>query len=64
MICEQCKNEGKTSTIHEPMGGSTTLMAFSPGYYDEQGKYHATKNPNKTTYDYRCSNGHSWSETV
>lgn len=46
-----------------PIEGVTTLLAYNPGYWDEDGKYVANKNPNATTYTYTCSNGHTWSET-
>lgn len=60
IICEKCKNEGLKSTIQAPMYGTTTLLAYSPGYYDEDGIYHPNKNPNRTTYTYTCSNGHTF----
>jgi hypothetical protein len=63
-FCEQCQREGKTSTIYVPQTGYTTLMAPAPAYYDEQGVYHQPKDPNYTTYEYSCSNGHTWKETV
>lgn len=59
MICEQCKAEGKTSTVIEGMN-STTAAGYTP-YYDEGGKYHY-HNPNVTIYAYRCSNGHEFSK--
>lgn len=60
--CEECLKTGKTSVVYEPQFRTTTAMAISPGYYDEQGQYHPPYNPNKTTYEWRCSNGHRWNE--
>lgn len=62
-ICVACQKEDKKSTIMAPMYGTTTLIAHSPGYHDEEGIYHSNINPNTTTYEYTCSNGHSWSES-
>lgn len=58
--CEECLKENKTYSVQEPQYGTTTLMGISPAYWDEEGKYHESYNPNTTTYEYRCSNGHSW----
>ena len=63
LICEQCQKRGLKSTISSPMYGTTTLMAYTPGYYDENGEYHSNKNPNITTYEYTCSNGHRFIKT-
>lgn len=60
MICEMCKEAGDKSTV-TPGGSSTTLMYCSP-YYDEDGNYHH-HDSNKTKTFYKCSKGHSWSET-
>ena len=62
-ICEECEREGKKYSVKEPSCGMTTLMGISPGYWDEEGEYHPSHNPNTTTFTYRCSNGHSWTET-
>ena len=62
--CETCIAEGKISTVTRPQYGSTTLMAISPGYYDEIGIFHEPYNPNRTTYEWCCSQGHKWIEIV
>lgn len=62
-ICEQCEKEGKKYTVQQPMYGMTTLLAYTPGYWDEEGNYIQNNNPNTTTYNYECSNGHSWSKS-
>jgi len=62
MKCEQCVKEGKRSTI-TPGVSSTTLMGYTPWYYDEDGNLQTNPNPNKTTTELHCSNGHSWSVT-
>lgn len=61
MICKQCKEQGRTSTV-VPLGGFTTLMGWHP-YYDESGVYHS-HDPNRHESSYRCSNGHNWAEEV
>lgn len=58
--CEKCEGEGKKYSVSDPQLGVTTLMGISPGYWDEDGKYHEPYNPNTTTYTYTCSNGHTW----
>lgn len=63
-FCKQCVKEGKKSTIYIPQYGISTLMSISPAYYDEDGNYHFIEDPNITTYNYSCSNGHSWVETI
>lgn len=57
MRCEKCIEQGLKSTIII-FPGSTTLMWSTP-YYDEKGRLH-DHNPNWSTTDYRCSNGHEW----
>ena len=59
MKCPECQAEGIRSCVN--VGRSmTTLMGWSP-YYDEDGNYHSD-NPNITTTEYSCSNGHKWTE--
>lgn len=60
MKCPTCIAEGKTSTVTRGARRST-LMA-SVEFWDENGMHHPRHNPNTVTTDYRCSNGHSWSE--
>lgn len=61
-ICEKCVQKGKKYSVTEPLGGFTTLMGISPGYWNEEGEYIPPYNPNYTTYTYNCSNGHSWNK--
>lgn len=61
--CEKCIAEGKKYTVYVPMCGTTTLLAYIPAYWDEDGNYIQNKNPNTTTYTYTCSNGHTFSES-
>jgi hypothetical protein len=61
-ICKICEKENKKYSVVEPMGGTTTLMSIQSGYWDGEGKYFPPYNPNRTTYSYRCSNGHQWEE--
>ena len=58
--CKECEKEGKKYSVVQPLYGTTTLMGSSPGYWDEDGKYHESINPNYTTYTYTCSNGHTF----
>ena len=61
MKCPECVKEGKKSKVF--IGTSTrTLMYWQP-HYDEDGVLHSN-DPNKTTTDYSCSNGHKWSVTT
>lgn len=62
-ICKECEKEGLKYTVQQPIGGVTTLMAWTQGYWNEDGNYIAHTDPNRTTYSYNCSNGHNWSET-
>lgn len=57
MICPICKREGKKSKVYIRCQ-TTTCMAY-PAYYDEDGKY-IRDDPNTTTINYHCSNGHSF----
>lgn len=58
MKCPVCIKEGTTSTV-QSLGGTRTLMGWT-SYYDEEGNPH-DHDPNATSSDYRCSNGHGWS---
>ncbi len=60
MKCEECIKEEKKSTVYVPQYGTTTLMCSAPDYYDEEGKFHEGHNPNTTTTEWSCSNGHTW----
>lgn len=57
--CPYCAEEGRTSTVGDN-GHSTTLLGFTPGYWDEQGIYHKTKDPNRKRQYFHCSNDHRW----
>ncbi len=61
MICEQCQQDGKTSTIQVGISGST--LVWCPPFYDEQGIYHI-HDSNTITTQYKCSNGHNWAEST
>lgn len=56
--CVKCVEEGATSRVYAPMGGTTTLMGFS-AYYDEQGVFHS-HDPNWRGEEWSCSRGHRW----
>ena len=61
MKCPRCVEGNKRSFVYVGMS-LTTLMATHT-YYDEDGKLHYD-NPNKTTTNYSCSEGHKWQETI
>ena len=61
MKCPECQRQGLTSRVYPGMSCTTLMCDMS--YYDENGDFHA-HNPNKTTTDYRCSNGHTWTEVT
>jgi hypothetical protein len=60
--CKQCDKKGKKYSVYQGMS-TTTLMAWGNPYWNEDGDYIIPPNPNTTTTQYRCSNGHNWSET-
>ena len=57
--CPECVELGKRSTVH-PGASTTTLMNYTPGYYDEDGEWVEMPDPNRVTTEYSCSNGHKW----
>lgn len=60
MKCPECVKEGARSTMTPGGFSTTTCMAFSPGHFDEDGKWVAHRDPNITTTGYTCSRGHRW----
>jgi len=61
--CEKCLLEGKLYSVSMFFSGTIIFMDWNLGYWNEKGEYVHNDNPNKTTYDYICSNGHTWSES-
>ena len=59
MICEQCKEEGKKSKVYVGLTKKTTITWIP--YYDEEGRY-VNADPNVTTTEYACTNGHDFQE--
>ena len=59
MKCPTCVEEGQRSRVY-PGPSMTTLMGVSR-YYDEDGEL-VVDDPNITTTEYSCSNGHHWVE--
>lgn len=57
--CPTCVEEDKESFIRVFPGSRTAL--FAQPFYDKEGRYHV-HDPNVTTYNYKCSNGHEWSD--
>ena len=63
MRCSECEIKGDRHRVRE--GGMTrTLMGITPGYYDENDNYVPPNDPNKTTIECECSNGHKWQEPI
>ena len=60
MICSECLELGLKSKVY--VGCGSTTLAYSEPFYDEDGRYH-NHNPNITTTEYSCSNGHKWTES-
>jgi len=60
MKCPECVAEGKRSKVY--IGGSSSTLMAGKTFYDEDGKLH-DHDPNSYGTDYRCSNGHRWTET-
>lgn len=56
-VCAFCASEGKKSRLHIG-GGTRTLMGGGNPFYDEDGRMHVHE-PNYSTYEFRCSNGHT-----
>ena len=61
--CSICVKEGQKSTVTMDSFGSCTLMACSPGHYDEDGKWVAPLPCNTCSRVGRCSRGHRVAET-
>lgn len=60
MKCPKCEELGLMSTVR--VGASITTCAAASSWYDEEGNYHYY-DPNSTTTNYSCSQGHAWSVT-
>jgi len=59
-LCPVCKEHGLKSRVYE-VGCMSTLLATHT-WYDEEGRFHY-ENPNRTTCNYTCSNGHHFSQS-
>ena len=57
MICRYCKESGRTSRLY--IGTAYRTAMGVTHYYDEQGHLHQD-DPNVTSTDYHCSNGHQF----
>lgn len=60
MKCPECIKEGKKSIVTEGASSMTLVQAMT--VWDENGNLMPTHDPNTTTTQYSCSNGHNWSE--
>lgn len=61
MICEKCKDLGLRSKLFE--GASYRTAVMGGNFYDEAGRRHI-HDPNTTTTDYSCSQGHRFTVTT
>ena len=59
MICPYCQAENKVSRVYPNDTGRMTCLGHMP-YYDEKGNFH-DHNPNCSTYEVSCSEGHRYS---
>jgi hypothetical protein len=57
MKCKICEEQGLKSKLYSGYGAVTCMGVGD--YYDEDGKHHY-HDPNDTTIDYSCSNGHEY----
>jgi hypothetical protein len=57
IICKECVKQGLKSRVYVGISTQTAMMGSS--YYDESGNFHY-HNPNTTTTNYKCSNGHEF----
>lgn len=57
----KCIEENKESKVHP--GILYITATYYPPFYDEKGNYHNHDN-NRTTTNYRCSNGHDFSKNL
>lgn len=61
MICEQCQEENRKSTIRFSSANDRPRLP-ADYFYDEEGRFHShDPNDNDKTV-FTCSNGHTWSE--
>jgi hypothetical protein len=60
VFCPKCLENSQSSIVR--VGMSARTLMYVNKYYDENGKYHYD-DPNITTTDYYCSQGHEWSVT-
>jgi hypothetical protein len=58
LLCKECQAQGHKSVVYE--GHSYTTLAGFQVFYDQDGFRHE-HDPNSTTTNYTCSNGHAWS---
>lgn len=56
-FCSQCQKEGLKSRVYRGMGARTLMGTHE--YWDENGYYHY-EDPNYTSWNMWCSNGHKW----
>lgn len=61
MFCPECQKAGQPSKVYVGISRETCIGVTQ--FYDEGGKWH-NHNPNRTTTEYTCSEGHKWTETT
>lgn len=62
MKCPTCVQTGLKSSVQEEDSGVMTAM-YCPSFFDEDGEEH-WHNSNTMTMTYRCTQGHTFNETL
>ncbi|KKN55036.1 hypothetical protein LCGC14_0586370 [marine sediment metagenome] len=59
MICQKCLDSDRKSRVFsDPITCMTAEVKYDNSYWDELGEFH---NHNHHSYNYKCSNGHTFS---
>lgn len=58
VICPHCNLLDLKSTVQQEL--SMTLAVHRPSYYDEEGNLVSLDTSDLTTIQYKCSNGHNF----
>lgn len=54
-----CETENKQYRVYQGVTITTDVAAPAP-YWDEEGNYIVSPDPNTSSTEYSCSNGHKW----
>jgi len=63
--CPECEEQDIDKSEYRVTEGMSTRTLVQPGspYWNEDGEYIVPDDPNTTTTQYSCSNGHTWKES-